>query len=493
MIHNTQIRKIVRQYLRSKGLPLHIAVTFPDIFLVDRTSRIKSRSEISGSVENLRTQLTKKTRLNIPIISSNMADVTESAMAIAIARKGGLGFIHQFMPIKDRVSQVREVKRADNEIIENPWCVKPGISLKEALDFMKLNKTSAVLVVNDDGVLVGILTNRDVQFKRYQTDEALKSLRVEDVMTKALVTANPGITIQEAIKILDAKKIEKLPLIDEKNQPVGLITAKDVVKRSQFPMAARDRKGRLLVGATVGLPDNILEEVGQLCGAGADAILLDTARANALRVQETIQKIKKEFPKAQLVVGNVDNPEGTRLLIDAGADAVKVGIGPGSACKTREETGVGMPQLTAIAECAAVAEDIPIIADGGIAKGGDFAKALAAGASVVMLGSALAGTDESPGELQMDKGQKFKVYRGSASLELQLDRLAKGSLDDIRAPEGEPRRVPYKGSVGPVIEVLIKNLSSAMSYVNALTLAELRECQMRWQTRAGHEEGMPKS
>src|SRR3989344_6827229 len=331
MMHDKQIEKIVRQYLKSKGLPLHIAITFPDVFLIDRTSRINSRSEINGSVENLRTQLTKKVRLNLPIVSSNMADVTESAMAIALARKGGLGFIHQFMPIKDRVSQVREVKRADNEVIENPWRVKPSISLKEALDFMKFNKTSAVLVVNDDGVLVGILTNRDVQFKRYQTEETLKSLRVENVMTRTLVTAKPEITIQEAIKILEEKKIEKLPLISEKNQPVGLITAKDVVKRSQFPMAARDRKGRLLVGATVGLPDNILEEVGQLCGAGADAILLDTARANALRVQEAIQKIKKEFPKVQLIIGNVDNSEGTRMLIDAGADAVKVGIGPGSA------------------------------------------------------------------------------------------------------------------------------------------------------------------
>lgn len=492
-MHRKEIGKKVRQYLKKRGLPTHIAVTFADVALVDRTSRINQRKEISESINSLKTLLTEKVQLNIPIVSSNMKDVTEAAMAIAMARKGGLGFIHQFLPIKERSGQIREVKRADNEIIEQPWRVKPHISLKETLDFMETNKTSAVLVVNDDGILIGILTHRDIQFKRYQNEVTLRTITVADAMTKMpLVTAKPRITIQDAIKILEENKIEKLPLINAKGRPVGLITAKDIIKRYQYPFAARDRKGRLMVGAAVGLPANIIEEVGQLLGAGADVILMDTARANSIRVRDAIVQIKQQFPRIQLVVGNVDNLEGARLLIDAGADAIKVGIGPGSACKTRIETGVGIPQLTALAECVAVADGIPVIADGGIAEGGDLAKALAVGANIVMLGGALAGTDESPGRVFIDRGQKFKIFRGSASLDTQLDRLDDGSLDDVRSPEGELRRLPYKGGVGSVIDSFIHKLSSAMSYADALTLDELRECPLRWQTRAGYEEGMPK-
>ncbi|MEK9185977.1 MAG: IMP dehydrogenase, partial [Patescibacteria group bacterium] len=350
-MEDKEIRKRVVKYIRKKiaGLPNpEMAITFADVVIIDRSSRVGSRSDIRKDSKGLVTELTKSIRLNIPIVSANMADVTESAMAISLARKGGLGFIHQFMSIEKRIAQVKKVKRADNEVIESPYRIKPSATLKDALDFMAKCKTSGLLVVDDSDVIVGILTSRDVDFKKYQPEERLRKILVTEVMTKKVITAPANISVKEAITILEEHKIEKLPLVNEENKPVGLITAKDVVKKYQFPFAVRDRRGRLLVGASVGLAVKFLEEVSALTEAGADVILLDTARANAFRVAEAVAAIKKNFRNIQLIAGNVDNPEGARLLIDAGVDAVKVGIGPGSACKTRVETGVGCPQLSAV-------------------------------------------------------------------------------------------------------------------------------------------------
>ncbi len=488
-MNEKEITKRVRRYLKHKGLPADEAVTFADVYVIDRTSRINKRSDI----KSLSTNLTKNIKLNTPIVSANMKDVTESAMAIALAREGGLGFIHQFMPIEKRVAEVRIVKRADNEVIENPWSIRENISLKEALDFMRDHKTTGVLVVDEAEKLVGILTSRDVWFLKYESEEYLKTIPVSGAMTKMpLITGAPDIKIGDAITLLAKNKVEKLPLVDSSGRPAGLITAKDVIKKYQYPLATRDKKGRLLVGASVGLSENYLKSLESLLEAEADTVLLDTARANALTVKAAVENIKKHFPKTQLVVGNVDNIEGSLLLIDAGADAVKVGIGPGSACKTQVETGVGAPQLTAIAECAAVADDIPIIADGGIDEGEKLAKALVAGASAVMLGGYLAGTKETPGPVFADKGRQFKIYRGSASLDFQLERMEEGSLDHIRAPEGEPRRVDYKGEVGPLVESLMNKLRSAMSYMDAFTIEELHQKKFRRRSRAGYEEGLPK-
>ena len=489
-IDKKHVGGIVTKYLKSKGLPLKTAVTFADVFIVDRKSRIRKRSDIT----NLGTRLARNLHINIPIVSANMADVTESKMAITLARLGGFGFIHQFLPIERRAEEIKKVKRADNEVIDEPWTIHESTTLQDF--FNRFPDGGGVLVVNDRNQLVGILTERDVRFIRYDASEKIKFLEVKDVMTSMpLVTARPGISVEEAIKILEREKLEKLPLVSDRGEPVGLITIQDILKKYIYPNAARDRRGRLLVGASVGISGRVLEEVSVLVRAGADAILVDTARGNAEWPEDVIKDIRVHFPELPIVAGNVDNPEGAFTLAQAGADCVKVGIGPGSACKTRTETGVGMPQLSAIAECAAVARElgVTVMADGGIREGGDLAKAIAAGADTVMLGGLLAGTEETPGEVFYDGGEIFKAYRGSAGLDTQLARMDQGNLDRVRAPEGVTRKVPFKGqSAITVVQNLMENLRSSMSYANAATIAETQTAKLRFQTAAGFYEGQPK-
>lgn len=481
------VRSEVQAYLLKKGLPLDIAVTFEDVTILDFMSDIPSRSSITDTSS----KLAKNIRLNTPIVSANMDTVTESKMAIALARLGGIGFIHQFLPIEKRVAEIKKVKRADSGIIEKPLSISPEAKTSEAKMLMAQNQISGLLVVDEfTKKLVGIITSRDIRF------ETMLEKRVAEVMTKApLITALPGTTLEHARIILKRNKIEKLPLVDAENYVVGLIAAKDILKIEQYPRALRDTKGHLMVGATVGVSGNYLREAEDLMGAGSDVILIDTARGFSKRLEEAIKNLRLHLGETiPIVAGNVDTPEGTQMLIEAGADCVKVGIGPGAVCKTREGPGVGVPQITAIAECVAVANryHIPIIADGGIRGGAHFCKALAAGASSVMLGFMLAGTEETPGEPFYEDGEKWKIYRGSASLEFQLSRLDRDEAERVRASEGVPRRVHYKGEVSLVIDELMSYLRSSMSYVGAWTLEEYcKKTKFRRQTISGHEEGKP--
>ena len=490
---NTAKDKLIERYFAEKGLPLDRAVTFPDVYILDRTSRIGRRSDI----RDLKTEVAKGVALNMPLVSANMMDVTESRMAIAIARAGGLGFIHQFSSIAERVNEVKKVKRADNEIIENPWSVEEDMRLVDALEFAREKGTSGVLVVDRKGKLAGLLTSRDVRFAIHRLGEKLGSLKVKDLMTKMpLVTGPKNIRIGEAMRLLDEHKIEKLPLVDRAMRPVGLVTAQDILKRSEHPLAIRDKKGQLIVGATVGISSDSLDEAAALIHANADVILVDTARGNSIRARDAVRAIRRKFPRTPIVAGNVDTAEGALLLMDAGATGIKVGIGPGSACKTRVTTAIGTPQLSAIAECVAVARarGIPVIADGGVKNGGDFAKALVAGADCVMLGSLLAGTEETPGDVYYDSGERYKLYRGSAGLDSQLARLDQGGLDGVRAPEGVTRKIIFKGeSASETIGGLLQNLRSSMSYANASTIKEFHRATFRLQTSAGYEEGKPRN
>ncbi len=489
-IDHKKIGDIVNRYLKAKGLPLKTALAFADVFIVDRKSRVRKRSDIN----HLGTRLARNLTLNIPIVSANMADVTESQMAITLARLGGCGFIHQFLPIERRVEEIKRVKRADNEVIDGPWRVHESTTLHEFLN--RFPRGAGVLVVNDRNHLVGIVTNRDIRFVRHESTERIKFLEVKDIMTPMpLVTARPGISAEEATRILEREKLEKLPIVNEVGEPVGLITTQDILKKYMYPSAARDRRGRLIVGASVGISGRVLEETVALVNAGADAILVDTARGNAEWPEDVIRDIRTHFPNLPIIAGNVDNPEGCITLAEAGADCVKVGIGPGSACKTRTETGIGTPQLSAIAECVAVARElgVTVIADGGVKEGGDLAKAIVAGADSVMLGGMLGGTEETPGELIYDAHEIFKVYRGSAGIDTQLARIGEGNLDRVRAPEGVTRKIPYKGqSVKTVVNNLMENLRSSMSYANATTIGEMQRGRLRLQTPAGFYEGQPK-
>lgn len=482
------IKEKIAEYFFCKGLSTEIAAAFNDVFIVDLKSDINSR----GDIKSLRTRLAKDIYLNVPIVSANMPDVTESKMAIALARLGGCGFIHQFMPIERRVEEILKVKRVESEVIESPTVIMKEKNLGEAKKLMAQNQISSLLVVDNDGKLIGILTSRDIRFE--QDQQAM----IEALMTPLdkLITAAPDISIGKAREMLKKTKIEKLPLVNAEGYLKGLITAKDILKSQH--KSARDSKRRLLVGATVGIKDTekIMNEINLLSEAGTDMILVDTARGFSNRVEELIKAIKIKFPAMPLIVGNVDNADGCSMLIEAGADAVKVGIGPGSACKTREETGIGAPQLTAVAECVAVAKDfnIPVIADGGIRCDADFAKALGAGANCVMLGGLLAGVKESPGEPFYDEGKQWKLLRGSASLEAQASRIDQGSLDHIRPSEGVPRRVPYKGELAVAIADMLGHLRSSMSYVGAHNLEDFRKkVKFRMQSIAGYMEGKPQT
>lgn len=481
------LREGVALYLKEKGLPNDIAVTFEDVAILDFKSDIPSRSSITDT----RSRIAKDIYLNIPIVSANMDTVTESRMAIALARLGGLGFIHQFLPIERRIEEIKKVKRADSGVIENPFSIGLDATVGQAKEMMKNFQVSGLLVIDDSTQkLAGIITSRDIRF------ETLNEKRVAEVMTHSpLITAPPGTTLEQARITLKRNKIEKLPLVDENDRVVGLIVAKDILKIEQYPHALRDYKGRLIVGATIGVSGDYLSEAQSLRRAGADIILIDTARGFSTRLEEAIKILRAELGEhVPIVAGNIDTPEGTLMLIEAGIDAIKVGIGPGAVCKTREGPGVGTPQITAIAECAAIAKkyNIPIIADGGIRGGADFCKAVAAGANAVMMGWMFAGCEETPGEPFYEDGEKWKIYRGSASLEFQLSRLDRDEIERVRAPEGVPRRVRYKGEAAPVVNELMGYLRSSMSYVGSWTLEEfIINSRFRRQTASGFEEGKP--
>lgn len=486
-MNSVQIKKTVEEYLKLKGLPQAPALTFEDVTIIDLYSEIPSRS----SIKDTKAFLTPDFHIEAPICSSNMDTVTEHQMAIAMARLGGIGFIHQFLPIEKRKKEIELVKRADSGIIEKPLTATPDMTLKQAKEIMASYKISSLLVVDENRKLAGILANRDYNF---ENDD---SKRVGQLMKKNnLITAPPRTNPEKAKQILFKHKIEKLPLVDKKGFIKGLITTKDLEKVTKFPKASRDKKGHLLVGATVGIANDILGEIEELLRAGADIILIDTARGNSSRLVEILKRVRRRFgKKLPLVAGNVDTPEGVITLIKAGAGGIKAGIGGGSACKTRMGPGVGIPYITAIAECYAISSGfgIPIMSDGGIKNSSDLAKILVAGADTAMMGGLLAGTEETPGKPFYEDGEKWKIYRGSASIEFQMSRIDRDERENyIRTPEGVPKRVKYKGEVANVIEELIGHLNSAMSYVGAWTLKEFRQKgRFRWQTLAGYEEGKP--
>ncbi|MEM0121172.1 MAG: IMP dehydrogenase [Thermoprotei archaeon] len=424
------------------------------------------------------TSLTKGIRLNIPIVSANMDSVTESAMAIAIARLGGIGIIHRFMTVDRQVSEVNRVKRAEAYIIEKPYTITPDTTVSEVKQLMRDTGVSGFLVVDQNNRLLGIVSMRDV---RFVVDGREPVTRVMTPRAK-LVVGSPKTTLEEAMRLLDEHKLEKLPLVEEDWSLRGLITAKDVERLANPSNAAKDSKGRLLVGAAIGVRGDYLERASKLVEADVDVLVLDIAHGHSEAALEAIKKVKKEFPTVPLIAGNVATREGTMDLISAGADAVKVGIGPGAACTTRMVTGAGVPQLTAVMWCAEAASSmgVPIIADGGIKNPGDITKALAAGASTVMIGSLFAGTDESPGYFVIRDGVKYKAYRGMASLSANIRRrlLERNDVDPESVaqivPEGVESYVPYRGKVEEVVNQLIGGLRSGMSYCGARNIEELR-------------------
>jgi IMP dehydrogenase len=422
-----------------------------------------------------------------------MDTVTEAALAKALAREGGIGIIHKNLTPDEQARQVSIVKKTENGIIYDPITVTPDMTVKEAIDLMAEYKIGGLPVVDEEGRLVGLLTNRDVRFEKNL------SKKIKDLMTprEKLIVAPPDISLEKAKEILHQHRIEKLPLVSKDNKLVGLITIKDIMSVIEHPNAARDEKGRLLVGAAVGTSPETMERVEKLVKAGVDVIVIDTAHGHSRRVIETLEMIKADYPDLPVVAGNVATPEGTEALIKAGADAVKVGVGPGSICTTRVVAGVGVPQLTAVMECSEVARkyDVPIIADGGIRYSGDIVKALAAGAESVMVGSIFAGTEEAPGETILYQGRKYKAYRGMGS----LGAMRSGSADRYGqegenkfVPEGIEGMVPYKGTVKDVVHQLVGGLRSGMGYVGARTIKELQEKAVFVKiTPAGVKESHP--
>ena len=464
--------------------------TFDDVLLIPAESHV-----LPNNVD-LQVQLAKNLLLKIPLMSASMDTVTDSTMAIAIARQGGLGVIHKNMSIEAQAEEVHKVKRSESGVILNPFFLTPKHSVQEAEELMAKYRISGVPIVEsfDNQKLVGILTNRDL---RFITDY---SIEIEEVMTKEpLITAPVGTSLKEAESILQRHKIEKLPLVDEKGNLSGLITIKDIEKVIEFPNSAKDKHGRLLVAAAVGITSATFERAKALLEAGADAIVIDTAHGHSEGVIRKIKEIRETFPEVTLIAGNVATAEGTRALFEVGVDVVKVGIGPGSICTTRVVAGVGVPQVTAIYDAATVAREYgkAIIADGGIKYSGDIVKAIAAGGHVVMLGSLLAGTDESPGEFEIYQGRRFKTYRGMGSLAA----MENGSSDryfqskneaNKRVPEGIEGRVAYKGAASDIIFQMIGGLRSGMGYVGAHNLEELREnTQFIRMSGAGLRESHP--
>ncbi len=445
-------------------------LTFDDVLL------IPAHSKVIPKETDLRTRLTRNLWINIPLVAAAMDTVTESRLAIAIAREGGVGMIHKNQPIDRQAAQVDKVKRSESGMISNPVSLPPQKTIREALHMMHQYHISGIPVV-DGEKLVGILTNRDIRFLT-ELDQPL-----ENVMTREnLVTAPVGTKLDEAEKILQKHRIEKLLIVDEKGKLKGLITVKDIQKRKAFPNAAKDESGRLLVGAAVGVAADTMERVSALRDSGVDVVCVDTAHGHSQGVLDVIRLIREEFPDIELVGGNVATKSGALALIDAGVDAVKVGIGPGSICTTRVVAGVGVPQLSAIMECmeACKQHDIPLIADGGIRYSGDIAKAIAAGGDTVMLGSILAGVDESPGETELLEGRSYKVYRGMGSLAA----MAEGSADryfqenseqNKLVPEGIEGRVPYKGRLSDVVFQLVGGIRSSMGYCGVMTIQDMKK------------------
>jgi len=461
-------------------------LTFDDVLLVPR------KSEVLPKEVNVSTKLSESVKLNIPLISAGMDTVTEAVLAIAIAREGGIGIIHKNMPIEKQADEVNRVKRSENGVITNPFFLSPDHLVSDAEVLMGKYRISGVPIVDENEKLVGILTNRDLRFVHDY------NIAIKEVMThENLVTAPVGTTLREAEGILQQHKIEKLPLVDENNVLKGLITIKDIEKAIQFPNAAKDAQGRLLVGAAVGVSSDAVERIDALVAAGVDVIVVDSAHGHHINILDAVRNIRSRYPELTIIAGNVATGEATRDLIEAGASVVKVGIGPGSICTTRVIAGIGVPQITAIYDCATVAREygVPIIADGGIKYSGEITKAIAAGAHAVMLGSMFAGTEESPGESEIYQGRRFKVYRGMGSIAA----MKQGSKDRYfqdddkkLVPEGIEGRVAYKGALSDTINQLVGGLRSGMGYCGAADLDVLRnDTQFVRITGAGLRESHP--
>ena len=444
-------------------------LTFDDVLL------LPAESDILPADVDLTTYLTNKVKLNIPVMSAAMDTVTEYRMAIAIAREGGIGVIHKNMSIDSQAEQVDMVKRSENGVISNPFFLKADNTLGEADRLMAKYRISGVPIVDDSGRLTGIITNRDMKF---ETD---LSRKIGEVMTSEnLVTGKVGTTLNEAREILHRHKIEKLPIVDDEYRLKGLITIKDIEKVFKYPNSAKDAQGRLLCAAAIGATKDVLDRAGALIDVGADVLVLDSAHGHSKNIMNSVSKVKEAFPEIQLIAGNVATPEATEALIKAGADCVKVGIGPGSICTTRVVSGIGVPQISAVLRCAdkAAQYGIPVIADGGIKYSGDITKAIAAGANVVIMGSMLAGGEEAPGEQEVYQGRQFKVYRGMGS----LGAMQKGSKDRYfqednkkLVPEGVEGRVPYRGPLSETVFQMMGGLRSGMGYCGARNIKELKE------------------
>jgi IMP dehydrogenase len=465
------------------------AITFDDVLLVPRRSRVLPRDA------DVTTRLSRNISLNIPFVSAAMDTVTEADLAVALAREGGIGILHKNMSIEAQAAQVDRVKRSESGMILDPVTMLPDQTVGDAVGLMSRYKISGIPITDKRGALIGIVTNRDLRFER---DNARP---VSSVMTaKNLVTAAVGTTLERAEEILQKHRIEKLPIVDKKGMLKGLITVKDMQKKKRHPNACKDSHGRLRVGAAVGVTPDSVERVEALLGAGADVVIVDTAHGHSAGVLDAIRRIKKKFPECELIAGNVATAEAVQDLIKAGADGVKVGIGPGSICTTRIIAGVGVPQVTAIYDCsrAAARSKVPVIADGGVKQTGDIAKAIAAGADSVMMGNLFAGVDESPGEKVLFEGRSYKMYRGMGSLEA----MKKGSSDryfqDVEeglpklVPEGIEGRVPYKGPLADTVFQLTGGLRAAMGYCGCATIGEMKEhAQFVKVSEAGNRESHP--
>jgi IMP dehydrogenase len=464
------------------------ALTYDDVLLIPGYSEILPRNTTT------KTKLTRNIELNIPLVSAAMDTVTEYELAIAMAQEGGIGIIHKNMSLELQAEQVRKVKRSESGMILDPITLSDAATLGDAHQIMREFKIGGIPVIDKDRKLIGILTNRDLRFER----EMAKP--VTEIMTKdKLITASDGLSLDDAEKILQEYKIEKLPIVDSEYRLTGLITYKDILKRKSHPNACKDEYGRLRVGAAVGVTADLLKRVEALVKAGVDVISLDTAHGHSLGVIEALKSVKQQFPKLDVIAGNVATGAGAKALAEAGADAVKVGVGPGSICTTRIIAGIGVPQLTAVMWAAEALKDtdVPVIADGGIRFSGDMTKALAGGASTIMIGSMLAGSDEAPGEIVIYEGRKFKAYRGMGSVEAMedgsKDRYFQDAEDDVKklVPEGIVGRVPFKGKVSEIVYQMVGGLKAGMGYCGAGDIAALQQAQFVKITSAGVKESHP--
>ncbi len=484
--------------MRASHQEFRTGLTYDDVLLVPKYSEIRSRKDVST-----KTMFSRNISMTLPIVSANMDTVTESAMAIALARLGGMGVIHRFLPVVDQVAEVSKVKRSEGILIEDPITLSPERTVGEALDLIRKHDIGGIVVVEDERRVVGLVTRRDINF-----EENLKA-KIRSVMTplEDLITAQTGVKMEEAQELLRKNKIEKLPILEKDGRLVGLITAKDIVKRRQFPTATKDSKGRLRVAAAIGVKGDYMERAQKLVDADVDALVVDIAHGHSAHAIDTIKEVRKKFGQVELVAGNVATSSGTRDLVKAGADAVKVGVGSGSICITRVVTGVGVPQLTAIIDSAGEASqyNVPLIADGGVRNPGDVTKAIAAGASTVMIGSLFAGTEESPGPTILRGGVRYKMTRGMASLEATIERRVRGNanggaakdlmLEEVieeNVPEGVGGLIHYKGRVEEVVRQLVGGLRSGMSYCGAGTIPELQAgAEFLRMTEAGLKESHP--